>query len=282
VPERELVLSLDGCATGRAHELLPHESRRASLTEPSSSSPIAATAPVQIDLSDHRGVLEQRPCARQRACRAARDQRLHGLRQRRVERRRPALGQQTHELLGVERVAARSFEQRCLGVGGEDGRPTSEATRRAVSSSLSGGERERDGVALAASPAWMPLVELRACCDQQGRSGTLARPVDQMVEELDERSSPQCRSSMTSTIGRSAATAFEGSAAKQRTIVLVAVASPLCAPASGARRVRDQSRSARPRRAPRPLCAASCAPSRDCPTRGCRRAPSRSRRVPST
>jgi hypothetical protein len=73
------------------------------------------------DLPEHGRVLEQALALRRECVQAGGDQRLHALRQLRLVGGEAAVGEQAHELLGVERVAACPLEDGLLELFAEDG-----------------------------------------------------------------------------------------------------------------------------------------------------------------
>ena len=149
------------------------------------------------DLADHRRILEQRLPVRGQRVDARRDQRLNGFGHGDLEALRQiddglalldqsAIGEHPGELLGVKRVASCSLEEGGLRRGRQDrlreqGR---HEPRRVVGREWR--ERDRRGVALAARPAGLCVVELRPrrADDQQRHPGCV---VDEMFDEPSHR-----------------------------------------------------------------------------------------------
>ena len=138
-------------------------------------------------LAHHRGVLEQALALRRERVQAGGDQRLH-----RVGHLRPrspscaAVGEQAHELLRVQRVAARPLEQRLLRLRRQH-RPLEQRRRRAGRLLVGQrGEVDRRRVAQPGRPGRMLLVQLRPRRAEDEQRHAL-RPVGQMLEEGEQR-----------------------------------------------------------------------------------------------
>jgi hypothetical protein len=160
VPKGVLVLPRHGAAALAADELPPFQ-----LVEPFLElEPVAPGDRLEggrpEDLADDGGVLEQLLVRRIERVDARRDDPLHRLGE--LEPSRPALTRHAHELLGVERIAAGTLEERDLHLRGKNRaleQGVHEPRRILVGERA---ERERDGVCLAAAPGGAPRKQLRA------------------------------------------------------------------------------------------------------------------------
>ena len=246
---------------GRTHELPPHElaqarqhvararDRRAPRERPSRSS------------FRRRSVLEQRLRVRAERVQPRRDQRLHGLGTASVLAV-SALDVHAHELLRVERVAARPLEQRRLRLRRQHGPLEQSRTSRAVS--LRGQRREPDRrrVPPPSAPARRGDRRARAAPSRRRAAGTGAPQSRRCSRKSSNAVSAQCRSSSTSTSGRRAASASRYRLhAENASSRPTAAASPP-APASGASRDANHPRSDSSSNALDTVCASFAAASR--------------------
>ena len=126
MPERVLALALHRARAGRADELLAGKlvQRQLELALVAAADLGQGTDPEH--LPEHGRVLEQALPLRRKRVQAGGDQRLQALRQIRLRqglslRLQAAIGEQPHELLRVERIAARPLEHCPLELFAEDG-----------------------------------------------------------------------------------------------------------------------------------------------------------------
>src|SRR5437016_13562086 len=99
--ERELRLAVDRATSRALYQLLLSERVQLLLCRPERSEP--------KHFADHRSVLDQRLLVRRQRIEPRRDDALDGLRQRQLFCR-STFGEHAHELLGVERISAGTFE----------------------------------------------------------------------------------------------------------------------------------------------------------------------------
>ena len=131
-------------------------------------------------LAEYRRVLEQALALGRKGVKAGGDQRLQTLGQCRLRkavspRLEAAVYEQAHELLRIERVAARPLEDRLLEIAAEDGR--GDELRDELGRLLIGQRREVDrvGVALPGAPARPALADFPASGDHSfGRGDSAA------------------------------------------------------------------------------------------------------------
>ena len=186
VPEAVLGLPLHRAGARGADELLAGELVQGELDLARLARAHLGERAGPEDLAHHGGVLEQALALGGERVQAGGDQRLHrvgDLLDRPAQL--TAVGEQTHELLRVERVAARPLEQRLLCLRRQDRaleERGEEAGRLLVRER---GEVDRGRIAQAGRPGWVLLVELRAGVAEEEQGHPL-RPVGQVLEEGEE------------------------------------------------------------------------------------------------
>ena len=188
VPEAVLGLALHRARAGRADELLAGElvQRQLDLARVAVSHLRHGARPEE--LAHDGGVLQQALALRRERVQARGDQRLHRVGQLDIVEasgEEVAVGEQAHELLRVQGVAARPLEQRLLRLCRQD-RPLEERgdqPRRLLVGQRS--EVDRGRVAQAGCPGRMLLVQLGAGRAEDEQRHAL-RPVGQVLEEGEQ------------------------------------------------------------------------------------------------
>jgi hypothetical protein len=185
MPERELVLALDGGHADRTHELAANELVEiASHVVPIPSAERGdGTEPE--DPSHDCGVVQERLQVRTQGVEPGRDERVHGLRHGDVLEAL-SLGEHPRELLGVQRVPARPLEEQRLRLGRQNAALEQDLEQAARILARQRRERDRRGVALAAAPRGLALEQLGPSGAEEEERNRRA-PVEQVLEELEER-----------------------------------------------------------------------------------------------
>ena len=185
VPEGELLLAVDRGNPDRADELAVHEPvqvppDRISLTLADRGDAARPEHP-----ADDGGVMEERLELGPEGVEPCGDERMHGLGHGETVDG-SSLREHACELLGVERVATRPLEEHPLRLGRQE-RAVEESVDEATGL-LDRERRERDRrrVALASTPARLPLEELGSRrAEEEERHGNA--PVEEVLDELEER-----------------------------------------------------------------------------------------------
>jgi hypothetical protein len=186
VRERVLDLSLDGRSARAANELPAGEvlERLGQVVRGTRAHRLERARPE--DLAVHGGVLEDPFPLRRQSVDACRNERLDRLRDVDLSAKITVVDH-ARELLGIERVTARSLEQRGLGSRGQD-RPCEQGRDEPRHLLLGEGRHgERRRVPLTSAPGGVALEEFRPS-STENEERNVGRPVDEMVEELHERS----------------------------------------------------------------------------------------------
>src|SRR4029453_11707148 len=110
MPERVLALALHGAQAHGTDQLLQGQLVQCDLDLCELPTTHLGERSRPEDLAEDCGVLEEALALRRERVEASCDERLHSLRQRELACSQASVGEQTDELLRIERVAARVFE----------------------------------------------------------------------------------------------------------------------------------------------------------------------------
>ena len=132
-------------------------------------------------------------CSGAQGVEARRDQGLHRVRQRQVGRARqvavrfeqPPVGEQAHELLGVQGVAARTFQEQRLHLRRQHRLPEQGGEQHRGLRVVEGGQGHGRRIRLPGPPAGAPVEQLRPGRDHHEQIGR-ARLVEQLLEEVEQ------------------------------------------------------------------------------------------------
>ena len=188
MPERELLLSLHGAATGWTHELPARQLVQGELDLAQVDASHRRERPGPEHLADHRRILQEPLALRHQGVEPRRDQRLDALRERdsRACVAEAAVGDEAHKLLCIQRVSAGLLQDRLshlLRYVLLD-EPRDELARLPVRERR---EIDRVRVARTRAPGSVPLEQLRPGGTQKEERHAL-RPFREVRQKLEERS----------------------------------------------------------------------------------------------